>query len=198
MIYIYTDMKLLEKYAEENNIPIMEKKGITFLMNFIKMNNVKTILEIGTAIGYSAINMAMVDEDIQVVSIERDQKRYLEAIKNIKHFGLDKQINLILGDALEVEIKNKFDLVFIDAAKGQYIKFFDKYCNNLNKRGVIITDNIYFHGLVLSDEEIKSKNLRGIVDKIKKYIAFLKANKKFITKFYKVGDGISISLKKEE
>lgn len=196
MITIYSEIKQLEKYAEENNIPIMERKGLNFLMDFIKTNEVKTILEIGTAIGYSAINMALVREDIHIISIERDEKRYLEALKNIKSFGLDKQISLILGDALEVSIKQKFDMVFIDAAKGQYIKFFDKFSDNLKEGGAIITDNIYFHGLVLSEEEIVSKNLRGIVDKIRKYIAFLKNHKKFTTKFYKVGDGVSVSIKK--
>lgn len=198
MIAIYNRVKELEIYAEENNIPIMERKGINFLMNYIKENDVSTILEIGTAIGYSAINMALVKSNIRIISIEKDQKRYLEAIKNIKNFGLEKQIYLILGDALDVSLDAKFDLIFIDAAKGQYIKFFEKFSTNLEENGSIITDNIYFHGLVLSEEEIKSKNLRGIVEKIRKYIAFLKNNKKFHTKFYKVGDGISVSKKRGE
>ena len=187
------DFKHIEKYAEEYNIPIMEKSGIRFLTKYIEQNKIKNILEIGSAIGYSAIKMALVDEKIKVTTKERDETRYIEALKNIKEFGLEKRITLILGDALDLDIKDKYDLIFIDAAKGQYTKFFKKYSNNLKDDGVIITDNITFHGLVEQEERIKNKNLRQLVDKIKRYIAFLNENTSFNTRFYKVGDGISVS-----
>ena len=184
------DFKSIEKYAEEHNIPIMEKTGI-------KENNVKSILEIGSAIGYSAIKMALVNENIKITTIEKDNVRYMEALKNIKDFGLEKRITLIYGDALLLNIEDKYDLIFIDAAKGQYINFFEKYSKNLNKKGVIISDNIDFHGLVNKEERIESKNLRQLVDKIRRYIDFLKENASFETTFYKVGDGVSISRKRE-
>ena len=187
------DFKHIEKYAEEYNIPIMEKSGIRFLTKYIEQNKIKNILEIGSAIGYSAIKMALVDEKIKVTTIERDETRYIEALKNIKEFGLEKRITLILGDALDLDIKDKYDLIFIDAAKGQYTKFFKKYSNNLKDDGVIITDNIAFHGLVEQEERIKNKNLRQLVDKIKRYITFLNENTSFNTRLYKVGDGISVS-----
>ena len=107
----------LEKYAKENNIPIMEKDGIEFLLKYIKDNNIKNILEIGSAIGYSAIRMCLVDNDIKVTTIERDEKRYKEAIKNIKLFNFEDRINIIFDDAFNVELKDKYDLIFIDAAK---------------------------------------------------------------------------------
>ena len=88
-------IKEMEKYAEEKGIPIMQKRGINFLCKFIEKNNIKSILEIGTAIGYSAINMALTSDDITVVSIERDQDRYIEAIKNIKKCKLEKRITLV-------------------------------------------------------------------------------------------------------
>jgi predicted O-methyltransferase YrrM len=197
MSFINTDLKAIEKYAEENNIPIMDKSGLKFLTNYIRLGNVKSILEIGTAIGYSAINMALVKDDVVITTIERDEARYLDALKNIKKVGLDKRINLILGDALNLNIEDKYDLIFIDAAKGQYIKFFEKYANNVKDDGAIITDNIYFHGLVEQKEEIESKNLRQLVDKIKGYILFLKNNTEFKTSFYKVGDGVSVSRRKK-
>lgn len=186
-------MDRLEDYAKENNIPIMQKDGILFLKDYILKNNVKNILEIGSAIGYSAIQMALVDENISIVTIERDEVRYNEAVKNISDFNLDKQVNIILGDALETKISGKFDLIFIDAAKAQYIKFFEKYKSNLAKNGVIISDNLSFHGLTEPDVVIKNRNLRQLVGKINKYKEFLENNKEFSTEFFDVGDGIAIS-----
>jgi len=191
-------IKEMEIYAEEKNIPIMQKKGIDFLCKIISKSDVKNILEIGTAIGYSAIKMANVNEDINVTSIERDQDRYIMALSNIKKAKLDKRINVIYKDALDVKIKGKYDLIFIDAAKGQYIKFFEKFKENLNPGGIIISDNLSFHGLVEQKERIESRNLRQLVGKIRKYVEFLETNKEFKTKFYKVGDGIAVSLKKED
>lgn len=190
-------LKEIEDYAEEKNIPIMQKKGIDFLCKVIDKNEIKNILEIGTAIGYSAIKMANVNKDINVTSIERDQDRYMEALKNVKKAKLDKRINVIFGDALDINLDDKYDLIFIDAAKGQYIKFFEKFKENLNDNGVIVSDNLSFHGLVEQKERIESRNLRQLVGKIKKYIDFLNDNKEFKTKFYKVGDGIAVSLKED-
>lgn len=187
------DFKYIEKYAEEHNIPIMEKTGINFLTKYIKENNIKNILEIGSAIGYSAIKMALVDEKIKITTIEKNDSRYLEALKNIKNFNLEKQITLVLADALDIELSEQYDLIFIDAAKGQYIKFFEKFKKNLKKSGVIISDNIMFHGYVKKKERIESKNLRQLVNKIKNYIDFLEKNDEFDTIFYKIGDGISVS-----
>ena len=168
------EIKRIEKYAKEHNVPIMEKTGIEFLTEYIKEHNVKNILEIGTAIGYSAIKMALVDDKIKVTTIERDNERYLEALKNIKEFGLEKRITLVLGDASLVDVSDKFDLIFIDAAKAQYINFFEKFSKNLNKNGVIISDNIGFHGMVESNERIENRNLRQLVNKIRNYIDYLK------------------------
>ena len=173
----------------------MQKDGIQFLTNFIKDNNIKNILEIGTAIGYSAIKMALVDNNINIISIERDEDRYNKAVKNVKKFKLNDRIRIIKDDAFNVELNDKFDLIFIDAAKAQSIKFFNKFEKNLNKNKYIITDNLKFHGLVESDE-ILSKNLRQLVKKIKDYIQFLKENNNYETTFYDIGDGISVSKKR--
>lgn len=183
----------IEKYAKENNIPIMETDGIEFLTRYIKENNIKNILEIGSAIGYSAIRMCLVDSDIKVTTIERDIKRYEEAVKNIKDFNLNERINIILDDAFNVNLANKFDLIFIDAAKSQYIKFFEKFSLNLKISGVIISDNLNFHGLTHTEDFIESRNVRGIVRKLNSYINYLKDNKEYITEFIEIGDGIAIS-----
>lgn len=185
----------IELYAKKNNIPIMEKEGIEFLINYIKENNIINILEIGSAIGYSAIKMALVDASIKIITIERDEGRYNEALKNINNFKLNNQINIINDDAFNVNINEKFDLIFIDAAKSQSTKFFLKFKENLNDNGVIITDNIYFHGLTYSDK-IQSRNLRQMTRKIREYIEFLKNNEEFKTDILEIGDGIAISKKK--
>lgn len=195
---VHVQLKQLEDYAKENNIPIMLKDGIDFLCNYISNNNIKNILEIGTAIGYSSIRMALVKDDIKITTIELDSNRYNIALKNIKEFGLEDRINCILDNALECKIVNKFDLIFIDAAKSQYIKFFEKYKDNLNKGGVIVSDNLSFHGLVLDDSKTNNRNTRQLVKKIRKYIDYLKCNKEFTTKFYELGDGVSVSIKKED
>jgi O-methyltransferase family protein len=183
----------MRTYAEEENVPIMQRDGINFLVEQIIKKDVKNILEIGTAIGYSAIIMAFVRDNIKITSVERDEKRYLKAVKNVKKAHLEDRINLIFNDALEVNIKDKYDLIFIDAAKAQNIKFFEKFKDNLNEKGLIITDNMNFHGLTEKEEEIKSRNLRALVRKIKNYRKYLEENTEFKTEFLNIGDGIAIS-----
>lgn len=185
----------IEEYARDNNVPIMMKDGITYLCDYIKNNNVKTILEIGSAIGYSSIMMASVDNDIKVTTIEKDANRYNIAVANINKFNLSSRIIILNEDALESNITGYYDLIFIDASKGNNINFFNKYKDNLAKNGAIVTDNLSFHGLVEDETLIKTKNQKGIVKKIKLYIDFLSNNKDFTTTYVSVGDKISISKK---
>ncbi len=186
----------METYAKENNVPIIEKDSITFIMKYIKLNNVKNILEIGSAIGYSSILMASVSDDIKVTTIERDNSRYMECLKNVKKCDFEKKIDVVLQDALDINLSNvNYDLIFIDAAKGQNIKFFEKFKYFLSNNGVIITDNIKFHGYVGSKKAIESKNLNALVGKIEEYIEFLKNNEEYTTKFYDIGDGLAVSYK---
>jgi predicted O-methyltransferase YrrM len=168
-------------------------------MKYIKEHNVKSILEIGSAIGYSAILMASASDDVKITTIERDQTRYMECLKNIKKSDLEKRITVLYQDALEVNLTGvSYDLIFIDAAKGQNINFFEKYKNFLNDGGAIITDNIEFHGMVGKSQEIESKNLRELVQKIENYIEYLKNNDDFNTEFLSIGDGLSVSTRKED
>lgn len=195
------DVKEIRKNALDRNIPIMQDEGIEFLLNFIKNNNIENILEVGTAVGYSAIRMASISPLIKVTSIERDSTRYMEAVKNIAKEHLEDRITLIFKDAIDVEFdKNtKFDLIFIDAAKGKNTDFFQKFQKYLNPNGYIITDNLKFHGCVDKPlEEIESRNVRGLVRKIRSYIEFLKSNEEFKTEFYDVGDGVSVSRRKSD
>ena len=133
----------IKEYANKNNVPIMSDSGIRFLTNYIKDNNIKDILEIGTAIGYSAIMMAITSDDIHITTIERDEKRYLEAIKNVKKMNLEDRIHLVYKDAFDVKLSDKFDLIFIDAESDiesrnlrqlvRKIKDYKKFLENNNK-----------------------------------------------------------------
>ena len=193
----YSMLRELKEYAKNNSVPIMQDEGIDYLTTFVIKHQITNVLEIGTAIGFSAISMALANPKLKITSIERDETRYLEAIKNIKKFNLEDRITLLFNDALEVKLDDVFDLIFIDAAKGQNRKFFEKFEKNLSDEGFIITDNMKFHGYVDKDEsEIKNRNLRGLVRKIREYKEFLEKNEEYKTKFYDLGDGIAVTSKR--
>lgn len=191
---IYQSIKEMKKAALDEEVPIMQDDTIDFITDYITRNNIKKILEIGTAVGYSAIMMTLSDPNVTVTTIEKDGERYKRALKNIKKMDLEDRITPIFNDALEVSLKDKFDLIVIDAAKSKNIDFFNKFEKNLEIDGTIITDNLNFHGFVNKDlSEIPSRNVRGLVKKIRDYKDFLEQNEKYKTKFYEIGDGISVT-----
>lgn len=185
----------IEEYGKENNVPIMSEDSIETIQNIIKENNIKSILEIGTAIAYSTICFASTPGVEKITSIERDEERYKIASSNVKKSGL-KNIELIFGDATDAIIEGKYDLLIIDAAKSQNMSFFNKYKNNLNKNGIIIIDNLEFHGYVGRSSEIKSRNLRQMVRKIEKFLDFLDNNTEYDVEYIEVGDRLGICRKK--
>lgn len=186
----------IKLYAAKNSIPIMRDGGVEFICNYIKEHNIKRILEIGTAIGFSAIEFAGVAPDVHVTTIELDIDRHIKAKQNIHDSGMEDRITAILGDALMLDLKEQFDLIFIDAAKGQYINFFEKYTPNLAPGGVFISDNLSFHGMVEDLTLTHNYSTIKLVRKIRKYIEYLENKNDFITNFYAYGDGISVSFKK--
>ena len=187
----------IKKYALDNHVPIMQDKGMDFLTTFIVKNQINSVLEIGTAIGYSAIMMALANPNLKITTIERDQDRYLEAVKNVKKLGLEDRITLVFHDALEANVEGNFDMIFIDAAKGQNIRFFEKYEHQLKSKGYIITDNMDFHGLVDKvDAEIESRNVRGLVRKIREYRTYLLNHPNYEVELLNIGDGIAVAERK--
>ena len=179
----------------ENNVPIMSVETIETINKIIDENNIHSILEIGTAIGYSTICFSSNNNIERVVSIERDDERENIAISNVSKSGLSN-IELIHDDALNVEIFDKFDLVIIDAAKSQNTKFFNKYKLNLNENGIMIIDNLEFHGYVGKSKEIKSRNLRQMVRKIEKFLEFLDNQEEYSVEYIEVGDRLGVCKKK--
>ncbi len=192
------DVTYLEEYAEINDVPIIEYDSLMVICALINTNKVRKILEIGTAIAYSSINMALLDKKIIVDTIERNEEIYQLAIKNIKDFGLEEQINVHFSDALEIDmnrLEKEYDLIFIDAAKAQSEKFFNKFEPLLKKDGIIVTDNLLFHGCV-ENSEGQSKNVKNMVKKIDAYNNFLTNHESFKTVFIDTGDGLAITTRR--
>ncbi len=186
----------IKQFAVNNSVPIIQDEGIDFIIEYIREHKVKNILEIGTAIGYSSIKFANLADDIFVSTIEYDLERYQQAVRNVHDNNLMDRITLYLGDALKYELSDKFDLIFIDGAKAQYINFFEHFKHNLSENGVFISDNLSFHGMVEDLSLTHNDSTIRMVKKLRKYINFLKTNLEFETTFYKLGDGLSVSKKK--
>ncbi|MGN0729037.1 O-methyltransferase [Treponema sp.] len=182
--------------ARKNGIPVMQDTSAEFICAFIKSHKVHSVLEIGTAVACSAIQFAQCGNCVSVTTIEIDIDRVIQALQNVRKCGLENRIKVIHADALSCCIDEKFDLIFIDAAKAQYEKFFERFKRNLNPDGVVISDNLFFHGIVENESLTKSYSTRKLVRKIKKYVNFLRENTEFSTQFYNIGDGISVSRKK--
>lgn len=186
-------LKEIEIYASENYVPIIRKENIEYLEKLIKDEKLFNILELGSAIGYSSIRMAKVDKRVKVTTIERDVKMYNEAVKNIKDMKIENQIEIIFDDIFNVELLDKYDLIFIDAAKAQYIKFFNKFKDNLNENGYIISDNLELLDLQKLTQSKKSKRL---VTKMNEYKEFLISLDEYETTFLNIGDGFAITKKR--
>ena len=177
----------MERFAKKENVPIMQKESLDYLISFIKQHDIKSVLEVGTAIGSSPILIKEVVNNITY--IERDEETYKIAVKNVELSNLNN-ITLIKGDALDITITDKFDLIFIDAAKGKNKEFLDKFKSNLNENGYIIIDNMDFHGLVEKSMTIEKRRLRSLVKKIENFIKYMEEQTEFkVTKIDK-GDGL--------
>ncbi|WP_028391902.1 O-methyltransferase [Bacillus cihuensis] len=188
----------MEEYARLHNVPIMEPEGMETLLQILRLKNPQAILEVGAAIGYSALRMAEALPDVKIVTIERDEERISVAKENISKACAQDRVMLIEGDALEVaesiSTYGTFDVIFIDAAKGQYRKFFELYEPYLNDGGIIVTDNVLFKGLVaVPEEDIELRRIRSLVRKIKEYNVWLHEHLNYDTVILPIGDGVAIS-----
>lgn len=194
-------MSQLEKIATKENVPIMDPLGMDFVRQLIRLKNPKKILEIGTAIGYSSLMMADAWPEAEIVTIERDPERYKQAVKNMERLDKKNQIEVILGDALEAaEVaadQGPYDLIFIDAAKGQYKRFFEIYTAFLKEEGIVITDNVLFKGLVSGENRTASKRLSNIAAKVRDFNDWLIGQEDYHTTIIPIGDGIAVSVRKQ-
>lgn len=189
----------MEQYAKEHHVPIMQLTAIDVLNQLLRIQRPTSILEIGTAIGYSALRMAEALPNCQIVTIERDQERVELAKSYIARSAHANRITVIEGDALEVDVESiqpTFDAVFIDAAKGQYQRFFEKYAPLVPSGGVLYIDNMYMHGLSNLDIKEVPKRKRTMIRNLKQFTDWIMQHPGFTTAFLPVGDGLLLCLKR--
>ncbi len=190
----------METYAKENDVPIIEADGLAIVIDIIRQNDVSRVLEIGTAIGYSASQIHL-QTRAAVTSIERECNMHELAKKNINKLQLSDKIDLIHADALLFDDSQigMFDCIYIDGAKSQYMRFLEKYISHLKKGGVVIFDNLLFHGYVFSDSvNSKSRNLKQLVRKLETFIKNIENNDEYHFELISEGDGIGVLYRKEE
>ena len=191
------ELEKIKQKALEEHIPIIMDDTLEVIEKYLKENKPHKILEIGTAVGYSAICFTeILAEDGQIDTIERDSERVKEAKENIKKAEVENKINIYEGDAVEIlpTLKSKYDVIFIDAAKGKYPFFLKEALRMLNKNGIIFADNILYKGYVMSDYN-KHKQ-RTAVRNLREYIKEVEENPELETEILEVGDGLAISKKK--
>lgn len=188
----------IERRAEELYIPILDPETAQLLRVLLKQMNPGKILEIGSAIGYSAIVMAR-SCDASIVTIERDPSRAEEALANIARAGCRDRVRLLQGDAFDIlpALEDRYDVVFLDAAKGQYPNFLELALPLLRDGGTLFSDNVFFQGLVAGPEHVRHK-LRTIVVRLREYNRLLAAHPQLETAFVPLGDGLAISVKRGE
>lgn len=183
--------------ARKEHVPIMLDDGMAFLLNYIrKHEGIRDILEVGAAVGFSAINMAKIRWDNTIDTLEINPKMYEKAIQNIKNEQLDDRIHVHLIDGAAFETNKIYDLIFIDAAKSQYRRYLEHFMKNSRIGTVFIFDNLNFHGIVDNEELSSNRSTIQMVHKIKKFREHLLNDNRFITSYYEVGDGIAVSVRK--
>ena len=188
------ELKKIKKEALENHIPIIMDDTLKIIEEILQKEKPKRILEIGTAVGYSAIQFAKVtDEDCHIDTIEIDEERAKEAETNIEKVGVSHRINVFVGNAVDIlpTLKNNYDIIFIDAAKGKYPIFLEYGIKMIKSGGLILADNILYKGYVMSDYN-KHKQ-RTAVRHLREYIKEITENEKFESKILDIGDGLAIT-----
>ena len=188
-------LKELEKYAKENSVPISQPEAIRLTEILLKLKNPEKILEVGTAIGYSAIRMALSSE-ASITTIEISDEMADKAEENIKNAGFSDRIRVLRGDAAEVlkTVDGEFDVIFIDAAKGHYMDFFNECERLLKKGGLLISDNVLYKGMTATDELVVRRKIT-IVRRLRAYLEMLKENENYSTAIIPIGDGVALSIR---
>lgn len=190
----------LEEYAKEHRVPIMEPVSMNFLTQLIYMHKPASILEVGTAIGYSALRMHAVNPTGKILTIEKNETMCHTAIQNVKRMQKETDIEVVEADALEymeklVHNKAKFDFIFIDAAKAQYKRFFNLADQLIHRHGVIVCDNVLFKGYVADATKSDNARLQKMAKKIRDFNCWLMQNEAYQTSLVPIGDGMTISMK---
>nr|WP_300002370.1 O-methyltransferase [Tissierella sp.] len=189
--------KGMESYAEANFIPIIEPEVAQFLTVQLKALKPEKILEIGTAIGYSALTFAKaLDGKCQITTIERREDMIELALKNIEASDYKDSIKILLGEAEAVlpTLTEKYDLIFIDASKGHYMDFFNEALKFLSPKGMIVSDNVLFRGMVATDELVKRRKIT-IVKRLRSFLKYINEIEGYESCIIPIGDGVALTYK---
>ena len=189
----------LEQYAIRERVPIIRREMQSFIKMFLAVNRPKRILEVGTAIGFSTLLMCEYGpEDLEIVTIENYEKRIPIAKENFRRAGREAQITLLEGDAGQIlkELEDSFDMIFMDAAKGQYGSFFDESIEKLKSGGILLCDNVLQDGDVLESRFAVTRRNRTIHARMREYLYSLTHDERLETGIFNIGDGMSLSIKK--
>ena len=191
----------LEQYALENRVPIIRREMQSFIKMFLALNQPKRILEVGTAVGFSTLLMCEYGpKDLEIVTIENYEKRIPIAKENFRKAQREEQITLLEGDAGEIlkELDGSFDMIFMDAAKGQYINWLPDVMRLMKKGGVLISDNVLQEGDIIESHYLVERRNRTIYKRMREYLYELKHNPALVTSILPLGDGVTVSVKQEE
>lgn len=194
-------LELIEQEALDTYVPIIRKETQSFLKTLLTIQKPMRVLEIGTAVGFSAILMSeYVHEKATITTIEKYEPRIPIARENFVRAGKDKQITLLEGDALEVlkQLEGPYDFVFMDAAKGQYLTYLPEVLRLLENNGVLVSDNVLQDGDLMESRFVVERRNRTIHARMREYLYELKHNKALQTSIIPVGDGIALSVKMKE
>ncbi|NLV89486.1 MAG: O-methyltransferase [Tissierellia bacterium] len=192
-------LKDLEKYALDYHVPIVQPEVAQLLKVLLKIKKPNSILEIGTAIGYSAIIMAEnTSPNCKITSIERRRDMVEKAIENIGKTPFKDRITILEGEAEEVllNLNDKYDFIFLDAAKGQYMEFFNRCINLLDRDGIIVSDNVLYKGMVATDKLVVRRK-KTIVKRLRKYLQYINEIQGYTSCVIPIGDGLAITYKEE-
>lgn len=195
------DLEKIEQEARENHVPIVKPETKELLRTLILLKKPMKILEVGAAVGFSSLYMnSYQPEGGTVLTIERNDKRILKARENIRKTGKEQAVTLLEGDAIEIlkEIKGSFDLIFVDAAKGQYIHFLEDVLRLLAPEGVLVSDNVLQDGDVAKSRYAIERRDRTIHKRMRDYLYTIKNHPLLETAILPVGDGVAISIKTGE
>ena len=187
----------IKEYGINNKVPITKDDTLSFLVETINNNNCKQILEIGTAIAFGSITMATETNCEHIDTLEIDKERFEIANKNIKKHGLEHKISTYLIDAMEFlkTCKKKYDFIYLDGPKGQYINYLPYLVELLNAGGIIFADNLNFHGMVTGEIPV-TKGCRAMIKGLHKYIDAIQTHPQLNSTIYKsIGDGVGVSVK---
>ena len=193
-------LKQMEEYAQENNVPIIQKEVRCFLGMLMKYKAPENVLELGTAIGYSSLFFSdYILPGSRITTFERDENYYAIAKENIKKAGKEKVVDIVFGDAYEnvKKVSGTYDMIFMDANKSMYKYYYDTLFPHLRVGGIIVCDNILYKGMI-SNDDLAPRKQNTIITNIRDFLDFLSHNPKLETSIIPIGDGVSVSVKLSE